>query len=72
MSAVRSDHIQTGEQSRVETDDQEAGTLQPQTVFVILDSAETLNLVRWVSVCLRYRGQGWDPEFVSVNLGFHS
>lgn len=47
MSAVSSDHIQTGEQSRVESDDQE-GILQPQTVFVILDSAETLNLVRWV------------------------
>ncbi|XP_026223151.1 transcription factor E3a [Anabas testudineus] len=46
MSAVSSDHIQTGEQNRVESDQQEAGVLQPQTVFVILDSAETLNLVR--------------------------
>jgi len=43
MSAVGSD------QNRNRTAElQEAGLLQPQTVFVILDSAETLNLVRWV------------------------
>ncbi|KAF3696324.1 Transcription factor E3 [Channa argus] len=48
MSAVSSDHLQTGDQKRtgVEPDQQEAAILQPQTVFVILDSAETLNLVR--------------------------
>ncbi|XP_056278004.1 microphthalmia-associated transcription factor-like [Pseudoliparis swirei] len=41
MSAVGSD------QNRNRTAElQEAGLLQPQTVFVILDSAETLNLVR--------------------------
>ncbi|XP_044065928.1 transcription factor E3a isoform X2 [Siniperca chuatsi] len=46
--SVSSDQIQTGEQNRtgVELEQQEAGILQPQTVFVILDSAETLNLVR--------------------------
>ncbi len=50
MSAVSPDQIQTGEQNRTgaELEQQEAGILQPQTVFVILDSAETLNLVRWV------------------------
>lgn len=48
MSAVSSDHIQTGEQNRVESDQQEAGILHPHTVFVILDSAETLNLLQWV------------------------
>ncbi|XP_070766516.1 transcription factor E3a [Enoplosus armatus] len=48
MSAVSSDQILTGEQNRTgaELEQQEAGILQPQTVFVILDSAETLNLVR--------------------------
>ncbi|XP_045913066.1 transcription factor E3a isoform X1 [Micropterus dolomieu] len=48
MSAVSSDQTQTGEQNRtgVELEQQDAGILQPQTVFVILDSAETLNLVR--------------------------
>ncbi|XP_071314776.1 transcription factor E3a [Trachinotus anak] len=48
MSAVSPDQIQTGEQSRAgaEPEQQEAGILQPQTVFVILDSAETLDLVR--------------------------
>ncbi|XP_073325458.1 LOW QUALITY PROTEIN: transcription factor E3a [Pagrus major] len=48
MSAVSSDQIQSGEENRTgdEPERQEAGLLQPQTVFVILDSAETLNLVR--------------------------
>ncbi|XP_074538383.1 transcription factor E3a [Halichoeres trimaculatus] len=50
MSAVSPDHVQvqTGELSRTgaEPEPQGAGILQPQTVFVILDSAETLNLVR--------------------------
>ncbi|XP_068454732.1 transcription factor E3a [Clinocottus analis] len=44
MSAVDSD--QYPNRTEAETDPQEAGVLQPQTVFVILDSAETLNLVR--------------------------
>ncbi|CAJ1085672.1 hypothetical protein L3Q82_003676 [Xyrichtys novacula] len=48
MSAVSPDQVQTGEPNRTgaEPQQQEAGILQPQTVFVILDSAETLNLVR--------------------------
>ncbi|XP_018542993.1 transcription factor E3a [Lates calcarifer] len=48
MSAVSPDQIQTGEQNRTgaEPEQQDTGILQPQTVFVILDSAETLNLVR--------------------------
>uniref|UniRef100_UPI0037E8A5E3 transcription factor E3a n=1 Tax=Semicossyphus pulcher TaxID=241346 RepID=UPI0037E8A5E3 len=48
MSAVSSDQTQTGEQNRTGAypEQQEARILQPQTVFVILDSAETLNLVR--------------------------
>ena len=46
MSAVSPDQIQPGEENR--TGAEEAGILQPQTVFVILDSAETVNLVRWV------------------------
>nr|XP_046252541.1 transcription factor E3a [Scatophagus argus] len=48
MSAVSADQIQTVEQNRAgaEPEQQEARILQPQTVFVILDSAETLNLVR--------------------------
>ncbi|XP_044206440.1 transcription factor E3a [Thunnus albacares] len=41
MSTVSSDQLKTGDQDQLE-----AGILQPQTVFVILDSAETLNLVR--------------------------
>lgn len=42
---------QSEDQSRTgaELEPKEAGLLQPQTVFVILDSAETLNLVRWVT-----------------------
>lgn len=44
MSAVSPDQIQSGEENR--TGAEEAGILQPQTVFVILDSAETVNLVR--------------------------
>ncbi|KAM8754873.1 transcription factor E3a isoform 2-T2 [Acanthopagrus schlegelii] len=44
MSAVSPDQIQPGEENR--TGAEEAGILQPQTVFVILDSAETVNLVR--------------------------
>lgn len=50
MSAVSPEQVQTGEPSRTgaEADPQKAGILQPQTVFVILDSSETLNLVRWV------------------------
>ncbi|KAI3357045.1 hypothetical protein L3Q82_003676 [Scortum barcoo] len=46
MSAVSSDQVQTADQSRAGSEPQEAGILEPQTVFVILDSAETLNLVR--------------------------
>ncbi|XP_041801611.1 transcription factor E3a isoform X2 [Chelmon rostratus] len=48
MSAVRSDQIHTGEQDRTgaETEQQDAEILPSQTVFVILDSADTLNLVR--------------------------
>ena len=48
MSAVSSDQTQTGDKNSTgaEPEQQEAGILQPQTVFVILDSAETLNLVR--------------------------
>ncbi|CAK6975923.1 transcription factor E3a [Scomber scombrus] len=41
MSAVNSDHLMSGDPEQLE-----AGILQQQTVFVILDSAETLNLVR--------------------------
>lgn len=44
MSAVSSDQIPN--RTGAEPEQQEAGILQPQTVFVILDSAETLNLVR--------------------------
>ncbi|XP_060914432.1 transcription factor E3a isoform X2 [Labrus mixtus] len=52
MSAVSPEQIQPGEQNRAgaeldyQQQEEEAGILQPQTVFVILDSAETLNLVR--------------------------
>ncbi|KAG7220394.1 hypothetical protein INR49_018232 [Caranx melampygus] len=48
MSALTPDQIETGQQRRTgaEPEQQEAGILQPQTVFVILDSAETLNLVQ--------------------------
>lgn len=48
MSAVSSEHVQTGEQNRTgdESELQKVGLLEPQTVFVILDSSETLNLVR--------------------------
>ncbi|XP_077936920.1 transcription factor E3a isoform X2 [Gasterosteus aculeatus] len=42
MSAVSSDQFRTG----AEPEQQESGILQPQTVFVLLDSAETINLVR--------------------------
>lgn len=50
MSAVSSEQNQAGEQNRTGTEPelQKAGVLEPQTVFVILDSSETLNLVRWV------------------------
>ncbi|KAM7411065.1 hypothetical protein PAMA_021175 [Pampus argenteus] len=41
MSTVSSDQLKSGDQEQLD-----AGTLQQQTVFVILDSAETLNLVR--------------------------
>ncbi|XP_034392256.1 transcription factor E3a isoform X2 [Cyclopterus lumpus] len=44
MSAVGSD--QNRNRTAADPELQEAGVLQPQTVFVILDSAETLNLVR--------------------------
>ncbi|KAF0036118.1 hypothetical protein F2P81_011430 [Scophthalmus maximus] len=48
MSGVSSVQVQTGEvnQTGAESVRQEAGILQPQTVFVILDSAETLNLIQ--------------------------
>ena len=42
MSAVSSEPNQPG----AEPGQEKAGLLQPQTVFVILDSSETLNLVR--------------------------
>ncbi|XP_078110242.1 transcription factor E3a isoform X2 [Sander vitreus] len=45
MSAVNSDQILNRTGAELEQQE-EAGILQPQTVFVILDSAETLNLVR--------------------------
>ncbi|XP_070696173.1 transcription factor E3a [Pempheris klunzingeri] len=48
MSAVSPDRIHTGDQIHTGAvpEQQGAGVLQPQTVFVILDSPETLNLVR--------------------------
>ncbi|XP_017259936.2 transcription factor E3 isoform X2 [Kryptolebias marmoratus] len=51
MAAASSDQVRTGEQNRSGTDlnQPEASdslVLQPHTVFVILDSAETLNLVQ--------------------------
>ncbi|KAM6924431.1 transcription factor E3a [Xenentodon cancila] len=48
MSAVNADQVRTGDPNRsgVEQGPRGDGVLQPQTVFVILDSAETLNLVR--------------------------
>ncbi|KAG7519404.1 transcription factor E3-like [Solea senegalensis] len=47
MSAFSSDQLLIGEPDRTGAEQHgEAGILQPQTVFVILDSAETLNLVR--------------------------
>ncbi|XP_037336135.1 transcription factor E3a [Pungitius pungitius] len=44
MSAVTSDQFRDG--TGAEPQQHETGTLQPQTVFVLLDSAETINLVR--------------------------
>ncbi|XP_075932492.1 transcription factor E3a [Anarhichas minor] len=44
MSAVSSDQNRT--QIGADPEPQEAGILQPQTVFVLLDSAENLNVVR--------------------------
>ncbi|XP_043990064.1 transcription factor E3a [Gambusia affinis] len=51
MSDIGSDQVRTGEQnwSRTEPNQQEASVPQPHTVFVILDSAETLNLVQMES-----------------------
>uniref|UniRef100_A0A3B3WU61 BHLH domain-containing protein n=1 Tax=Poecilia mexicana TaxID=48701 RepID=A0A3B3WU61_9TELE len=51
MSDVGSDQVRTGEQnrSRTEPNQQEASVPQPHTVFVILDSAETLSLVQMES-----------------------
>lgn len=50
MSAVRPEHVHTGERNRAGDEPraelQKAGLLQPQTVFVVLDSSETLNVVR--------------------------
>ncbi|XP_037628632.1 transcription factor E3a [Sebastes umbrosus] len=47
MSAVSSNQIQNRTGAGPELQEEETGgILQPQTVFVILDSAETLNLVR--------------------------
>lgn len=51
MSAISPELVPIGEPSQAgaEAGSQQAtGILQPQTVFVILDPAETLNLVRWV------------------------
>lgn len=44
MSAVSSDQNRT--RIGADPEPQEAGILQPQTVFVLLDSAESLNVVR--------------------------
>ncbi|KAM8862497.1 transcription factor E3a isoform 2-T2 [Spinachia spinachia] len=44
MSAVSSDQFRNG--TAAEPDQRETGILQPQTVLVLLDSAETINLVR--------------------------
>ncbi|KAM4738193.1 transcription factor E3a [Anableps anableps] len=51
MSDVGSDQIRTAEQnwSRTEPNQQQASVPQPQTVFVILDSTETLNFVQMES-----------------------
>lgn len=49
MSAFSPELVPSGEPNRAGAEaepQQAAGILQPQTVFVILDSAETLNLVR--------------------------
>ncbi|XP_029975083.1 transcription factor E3a [Salarias fasciatus] len=49
MSSVIPDHIQTSDldpEPDPDPEPREAGVLQPQTVFVILDSAESLNVVR--------------------------
>lgn len=48
MSTFSSNRPDSEEQSRTaaESEATQAGVLQPQTVYVILDSAETLNLVR--------------------------
>lgn len=50
MSAVIPEQVRSeqGSRSGAEPEQPEAGVLQPQTVFVILDPAETLNVVRWV------------------------
>lgn len=48
MSAVIPEQVRSeqGSRSGAEPEQPEAGVLQPQTVFVILDPAETLNVVR--------------------------
>uniref|UniRef100_A0A8C6S1F2 BHLH domain-containing protein n=1 Tax=Neogobius melanostomus TaxID=47308 RepID=A0A8C6S1F2_9GOBI len=48
MSTVNANQLHSEEQSRTGAQSEltEAGVLQPQTVYVILDSAESLNLVR--------------------------
>ncbi|XP_023150931.1 transcription factor E3a isoform X2 [Amphiprion ocellaris] len=46
MSAVNPNQTQSGEPNRAGAEQGEGGVLHPQTVFVILDSAETLNVVR--------------------------
>lgn len=50
MSAVIPEQVRSeqGSCSGADPEQPEAGVLQPQTVFVILDPAETLNVVRWV------------------------
>lgn len=52
MSSVSAELVPIGEPIQAGAEEAEsqqaAGILQPQTVFVILDSAETLNLVQWV------------------------
>lgn len=45
MSAVIPEQVRSEQGSRSGAEP-EAGVLQPQTVFVILDPAETLNVVR--------------------------
>ncbi|XP_030590219.1 transcription factor E3a [Archocentrus centrarchus] len=46
MSAVSPEQVRSEQGSGAEPEQRQAGVLQPQTVFVILDPAEALNVVR--------------------------